>query len=86
MTEHGDHEHTHEPGHIHEHVDFEPASMVSSRLCGGCGSYVNTLALEKHRELHDRLARIEHELARLGGNFRLAAPEEFQELSSELSS
>lgn len=49
----------HEPelehNEFHDHVDFGNASMVTARLCLGCGAYVTGSLLVQHQRFHDRL-------------------------------
>jgi hypothetical protein len=48
----------HEPelehNEFHQHVDFSSASLVSARLCLGCGAYVAGSHLVQHQAFHDR--------------------------------
>jgi hypothetical protein len=66
----------HEPelehNEFHAHVDFGNASMVSARLCLGCGAYVNGSFLVDHQRHHDR---IQEALVRSAGS-EVATPEQ----------
>ena len=39
----------------HDHQEFGSASLVSARLCLGCGSYVAGTHLVAHQHFHDRI-------------------------------
>lgn len=48
-----------ETSSTHDHVDFLTASLVSARVCSGCGAYVSGGDIEKHQSFHDRLKALE---------------------------
>jgi hypothetical protein len=59
------HDEEHEHNEYHDHVDYVGASLVSARLCLGCGAYVAGSHLVLHQRFHDR---VQEALVRAAGS------------------
>ena len=49
------HEGHEEHNPFHDHVDFVSTSLISARLCLGCGAFVAGSHLRDHQVFHDQL-------------------------------